>query len=229
MSQTQESSHSPQASVPQQASDGMLRHIWVSIVATLALAVLVSGLYPLIVWGLAQAIFPDKANGSLITDKNGQVVGSALIGQSFSDPRFFHPRPSAAGNGYDPTASGGTNLGPISEKLINGIHKKAADGKDDPGNFDGVKDLVQAYRQENSLDPSVPIPADAVTRSASGLDPHISPANALLQLPRVAKARNLSEAQVKGLVTQCTEQPDLGILGEERVNVLKLNLALEKP
>jgi len=198
-----------------------------SIVATIALAVLVSGVYPLIVWGLAQMIFPNQANGSLLKDKDGKIVGSALIGQRFTDPRFFHPRPSAAGSGYDPMASGGTNLGPTSDKLINGIHKKMPDGKDDPSSFDGVKDLVAAYRRENGLDAVTRIPADAVTRSASGLDPHISVANALLQVPRIARARNMSQEQLRTLIDRYTQGPDLGILGEAGVNVLDINLALE--
>lgn len=208
------------------AGQSLLTHLRVSVVATLALAVLVCGVYPLVVWGLAQVMFHDKANGSLIKGKDGQVVGSALIGQSFTDASFFHPR---SANGYEATNSGGTNLGPTSDKLINGVHKKTADGKDDPGNFDGVRDLVAAYRKENALADDVPIPADAVTRSASGLDPHISVANAMLQVSRVARARGMSEEQVKSLVRKYTEGPDLYVLGEPGVNVLKLNLAMEHP
>ena len=204
----------------------LLDHLRISLVATLALAVLLCGVYPMLVWGLAQAILPAKANGSLIV-QNGQVKGSALLAQSFTEAKYFHPRPSAAGNGYDAASSGGTNLGPLSEKLINGIHKRTPEGKDDPANFDGVRDLVNAYRAENRLDTTTAVPADAVTRSASGLDPHISAANALLQLPRVAKARGLSVEAVRTLVDAHTEQPDLGILGEPRVNVLLLNMALD--
>jgi K+-transporting ATPase ATPase C chain len=204
----------------------LLHHLRISIIATLVLAVLLCGIYPMIVWGLAQAIFPAKANGSLIV-KDGQVCGSALLARNFTDAKYFHPRPSAAGNGYDATSSGGTNLGPLSDKLINGIHKKTPDGKDDPANFDGIKDLVDAYRKENGLDTSTPIPADAVTRSASGLDPHISRPNALLQLPRVAKARGLSNEAVQKLIDDNTDGRDLGILGESGVNVVRLNLALD--
>jgi len=204
----------------------LLHHLRISIIATLVLAILLCGIYPLIVWGLAQAIFPAKANGSLIV-KDGQVRGSTLLGQNFTDAKYFHPRPSAAGNGYDATSSGGTNLGPLSDKLINGVHKKTPEGKDDPGNFDGVRDLVDAYRKENGLDSATPVPADAVTRSASGLDPHISRANALMQLPRVAKARALSNEAVQNLVNENTDSRDLGILGESGVNVVRLNLALD--
>lgn len=203
-------------------------HLRVSIVATLALAVLVCGIYPLVVWGLAQLLFHDKANGSLIKDKDGQVVGSALIGQNFSDAKYFHPRPSAAGSGYDATQSGGTNLGPTSAKLINGVHQKTPDGKDDPNNFDGVRDLVQAYRGENGLTADASVPADAVTRSASGLDPHISVANARIQAARVAKARGIREDAVGVLITDHTEGPDLLIFGDAGVNVLNLNLALDR-
>src|SRR2546423_13705051 len=140
----------------------LLHHLRVSLVATLVLAILLCGIYPLIVWGLAQVIFSAKANGSLIV-KDGQVRGSTLLAQNFTDSKYFHPRPSAAGNGYDAANSGGTNLGPLSDKLINGIHKKTPDGKDDPANFDGVRDLLDAYRKENRLERPTPIPADAVT------------------------------------------------------------------
>src|SRR5262245_40022216 len=199
----------------------LLHHLRVSLIATLALAILLCGIYPLIVWVFAQALFPARANGSLIV-KDGQVRGSVLLAQNFTDPKYFHPRPSAAGSGYDAANSGGTNLGPLSDKLINGIHKKTPDGKDDPGNFDGVKDLIEVYRKENGLDSATPIPADAVTRSASGLDPHISLANALLQLPRVAKARGLRNETVQKLVDENTDGRDLGILGESGVNVVRL-------
>ena len=196
---------------------------------TVILLLNVSGAYPLIVWGLSQAAFRHQANGSLITDAGGKVVGSELLGQSFTKPEYFHPRPSAAGGGYDPTASSGTNLGPTSDKLINGIHKpKTADGKDDPSNFDGVKDLAAAYRSENGLAPGALVPVDAVTRSASGLDPQISPANAGLQVARVAKARGITEDQVRSIVKDNTQGRSLGILGEPGVNVLEANLALDK-
>jgi K+-transporting ATPase ATPase C chain len=196
----------------------------------LVLLSLITGLvYPLVVTGIAQLVFPHQANGSVIV-KDGKEVGSELIGQSFSAPKYFHPRPSAAGNGYDGTASGGTNLGPINDKLLNGIHgSKKADGTPDPASdFDGVKDLAAAYRSENHIEKSAtPVPVDAVTRSASGLDPDISPAAAEYQIPRVAKARNMEEASVRKLVAQYTQQRQLGVLGEPRVNVLTLNLALD--
>jgi len=206
----------------------MAKQFVISIRITLVLLLLVSGVYPLVVWGLSQAAFRHQANGSLITNASGKVVGSALLAQGFTRPEYFHPRPSAAGNGYDPTASSGTNLGPTSDKLINGIHKKTADGKDDPSNFDGVKDLAAAYRTENSLPAGALVPVDAVTRSASGLDPQISPANADLQAPRIAKARRISEEAVRQAIAQNTQGRSLGFLGEPGVNVLALNLALDK-
>ena len=155
--------------------------------------------------------FPDKANGSLIVDKDGTVRGSTLLGQNFTADKYFHPRPSAAGNGYDAANSGGSNLGPTSQKLN-----------------DAIKDRIATYRKENGLLDTEPVPADAVTASGSGLDPHISLRNAELQLARVAKARNLDEAQVRELIARSTDQSDFGILGEPGVNVLKLNLALDE-
>ena len=206
----------------------MAKQLVISIRITLVLLLLVSGIYPLVVWGLSQAAFKHQANGSLITNAQGQVIGSELLAQGFTKPEYFHPRPSAAGNGYDPTQSSGTNLGPTSDKLINGIHKKLANGKDDPTNFDGVKDLAAAYRKDNGLASNTLVPVDAVTRSASGLDPHISPANAELQVDRVAKARNTTGDTVRGLVKQNTRGRSLGFLGEPVVNVLNLNVALDK-
>ena len=206
----------------------MAKQLVISIRITLVLLLLVSGIYPLVVWGLSQAAFKHQANGSLITNAQGQVIGSELLAQGFTKPEYFHPRPSAAGNGYDPTQSSGTNLGPTSDKLINGIHKKLANGKDDPTNFDGVKDLAAAYRKDNGLASNTLVPVDAVTRSASGLDPHISPANAELQVDRVAKARNTTGDTVRGLVKQNTRGRSLGFLGEPVVNVLTLNVALDK-
>jgi len=206
----------------------MAKQLIISIRITVVLLLIVSGVYPLIVWAVSQAAFHHQANGSLITNDKGVVIGSDLLGQGFTKPEYFHPRPSAAGGGYDPTASGGTNLGPTSDKLINGIHKKTADGKDDPSNFDGVKDLAAAYRTENGMAPNALVPVDAVTRSASGLDPGISVSNAALQVPRVAKARGISEVAVKKLVDENTQGRSLGFLGEPGVNVLKLNIALDR-
>src|SRR5882724_11767900 len=185
-------------------------HIRGAIVSTLALAVVCCGLYPLIVFGISQLLFRGQANGSLITGADGSVRGSKLLGQAFSDPKYFHPRPSAAGNGYDATSSGGSNLGPTSQKLN-----------------DAIKDRVAAYRKENGLSENDSAPADAVTASGSGLDPQISLRNAELQTPRVAKARGLSEEKVRKLVQENTDGRDLGVLGEPGVNVLNLNLALD--
>jgi len=181
-----------------------------AIVSTLILAVVCCGFYPLIVYGLSQAFFREKANGSLIVGSNGIVRGSSLIGQGFADRKYFHPRPSAAGNGYDAAASSGSNLGPTSQKLA-----------------DAVKDRVAAYRAENGLGPDDSVPADAVTASGSGLDPHISPRNAELQIPRIAQMRGIAADKVRELVRQYTDEPDLGILGDARVNVVRLNLALD--
>ena len=185
-------------------------HIRGAVVSTLVLAVVCCGLYPLIVFGISQLLFRDQANGSLITGANGSVRGSKLLGQAFSDAKYFHPRPSAAGNGYDATSSGGSNLGPTSRKLN-----------------DAIKDRVAAYRKENGLSENDSLPADAVTASGSGLDPQISLRNAELQTPRIAKARGLSEQKVRELIQENTDGRDLGVLGEPGVNVLNLNLALD--
>jgi K+-transporting ATPase ATPase C chain len=202
-----------------------------SILATIVLAIVVSGFYPLLIWGIGQGLFNHQANGSLIVGTDGKtILGSSLLGQNFGGKQYFNPRPSAAGAaGYDPTASGGTNLGPTSDKLVNGQHKKDAAGKpvNDPANYDGIKDLVPAYRSANGLKDTDPVPADAVTRSASGLDPDISLANAQLQLPRVARERKLDEAAVRQLVDRYTTGPDWRVFGEPRVNTLLLNLALD--
>ena len=214
---------------------GKERSLWseilTSILTTLVLGVIVSGLYPLVVWGLGQGLFHHRANGSLIVAADGQtVLGSELLGQNFAGRRYFNPRPSAAGAaGYDPTASGGTNLGPTSDKLVNGQHKKDAAGKavNDPSNYDGIKDLVAAYRSANDLKETDAVPADAVTRSGSGMDPHISVANAQLQLARVARERGQSPEEIRHLVDKYTEGRDLGLFGEPRVNTLLLNLALD--
>ena len=226
------------------------------------MTVLTGFIYPGVVTGLSQVFFRNEANGSLIAS-NGQVVGSRLIGQNFSKPEYFPPRPSAAGTGYDPTSSSGTNLGPTSAKLLNGTTKKDDKGheavdydgiadrivhycidndipyessvpldtfKDAQGNLDDVK-LVNAFNDEKSplvFTPKEHIPADAVTTSSSGLDPDISPGNALAQAGRVAKARGISSDQMRELIAQHTDQRDLGFLGEPRVNVLQINLALDK-
>jgi K+-transporting ATPase ATPase C chain len=183
-----------------------------AVLATLVLAAICCGLYPLVVFGISQVLFHDKANGSLILDKGGAVRGSRLLAQGFSADKYFHPRPSAAGNGYDAANSGGSNLGPTSRKLN-----------------DAIKERVDAYRKENGLRENEPVPADAVTASGSGLDPHISVHNAELQTARVAKARGLTEEKVRELIQRYTNTRDLGVLGDPGVNVLELNLALDSP
>jgi K+-transporting ATPase ATPase C chain len=207
----------------------LLSNLRAAVVSTFAFAAVCCGVYPIVVWGIAQAGFHDKANGSLIFAPDGTVRGSRLVAQGFFSDRYFAPRPSNAGVGYDGGSSGGTNLGPTSEKLANGVHVKDDKGKDkdDTSNFDGIKDLVAAYRTANGLKETDSVPADAVTRSGSGLDPHISPRNAELQAPRVAKARNVSIDKVRELIRTNTDAPDLGIFGDPGVNVLTLNLALD--
>jgi K+-transporting ATPase ATPase C chain len=204
----------------------MLRQLRPAIVSVIALTLLFGLVFPFVITAIAQVAFRHQANGSLMT-RDGKIIGSEIIGQNFAAPRHFHLRPSAAGNGYDAANSGATNLGPTSDKLINGIHKKLPNGKDDPGNFDGVKDLAAAYRKENGLPSGAPVPPDAVTRSASGLDPDISPANAYIQAVRVAKARGMTAAEVSSIIKANTASRSFGVLGEPRVNVLKLNLALD--
>ena len=225
------------------------------------MTVLTGLLYPAVITVIAQVFFPNQANGSLIVS-DGQVIGSRLIGQNFTKPEYFQPRPSSAGSGYDPTASAGSNLGPTSAKLINGTTKKDDKGnevadflgikarivhycldneipydssmpldsfKDPQGNLDDVK-LINAFNDAKSpfvFTPKTPIPADAVTASASGLDPHISPANAQAQATRVAKTRGVSMDQIQTLIAEHTEGRDFGFLGEPRVNVLELNLAMD--
>jgi K+-transporting ATPase ATPase C chain len=208
----------------------LISHLRGAVVSTLAFAVVCCGFYPLLVWGIAQAAFHDKANGSLIIDKDGTVRGSRLLAQSFSADKYFTPRQSSAGaTGYDGSNSGGTNLGPTSDKLANGVHVKDDKGKDkdDTSNFDGIKDLVAAYRTANGLKQTDAVPADAVTRSGSGLDPHISVRNAELQANRVANARKIGVDKVRELIRANTDNPGFGILGEPGVNVLSLNLALD--
>ena len=203
----------------------MLQQLRASIVSVLVITILFGMIFPGVIYGISKVLFSHQANGSLIV-VNGKVVGSELIGQNFAAPGYFHPRPSQ--NSYAADNSGGTNLGPTSSKLIIGVHNKLPNGKDDPNNFDGIKDLAAAYRKENGLPDSTPLPADAVTRSASGLDPEISPANAELQVSRVATARGLVPDKVKEIVAANTAGRQLGFLGEPRVNVLKLNLALDQ-
>ena len=188
-----------------------LSEIKTSVLLTLVFAVLLCGAYPLAVWAGGQALFADKANGSLISDATGTIRGSALLAQSFTSDKYFQPRPSAAGTGYDATSSSGTNLGPTSQKLN-----------------DSIKAAVAAYRTSNGLAVGAAVPADAVTSSGSGLDPHISLTNAQLQAVRVAKARALPLDRVQSLVTANTDGRDLGIFGEAGVNVLRLNVALDQ-
>ena len=257
----------PGLAPPPVAASLILRELRTSIIATIVLAVIVCGIYPAVVWGLAQAFFPSQANGSLI-DRGGQpvsdqklAVGSTLIGQSFSDAKYFHPRPSSAGNGYDPTSSSGSNLGPMSAKLINGTIKK-----DDKGNevvdFDGIHDRIVHYCLDNNIPydssvaikrygdaqgnlddvklikafnanvplvftPRQPIPADSVTGSASGLDPHVSVENANLQANRVATSRGVPTEKVQALIARFTDEPQLSVFGRPGVNVLRLNLGLD--
>lgn len=189
----------------------LLFELKTSVLLTLVLAVLLCGAYPLAVWAGAQACLADQANGSLIRDKDGTVRGSALLAQSFTTDKYFQPRPSAAGTGYDATNSSGTNLGPTSQKLN-----------------DNIKAAVAAYRATNGLAADVALPADAVTASGSGLDPDISPANAQRQAARVARARRLSLDQVQTLIAQGTRGRDWGVFGEPTVNVLQLNRALDR-
>ena len=189
----------------------MWRQLLPGLRMTIVLTVLTGLVYPGIVTGLCQLIFPKQANGSLLTSKDGKVIGSSLIGQNFTRPEYFQPRPSAAGNdGYDASASGASNLGPTNQKLA-----------------DRLKASVEKFRKDNP-DYTGPVPVDLVTSSGSGLDPHLSPAAVDAQLPRVSKARGVTPDQLKQLVAQSTEGRDLGFLGEPRVNVLLLNLALDE-
>jgi len=185
----------------------LARNFVAAVLMTVVTTIILGIIYPLAVTGLAQVMFPDKANGQLV-ERDGHVVGSRIIGQGFSGADYFHPRPSAAGTGYDAANSAGSNLGPTNKKLI-----------------DAVAANVEAARKEN---PSAPVPVDMVTTSASGFDPHSTPANAEFQAPRVAHERGLSEADIRRLVDAHTEGRTFGFLGEPRVNVLELNLALDE-
>jgi potassium-transporting ATPase KdpC subunit len=183
-----------------------------AILATLLFAIVLCGIYPVIIWGASQLLFPHQANGSLIEGSDRKIVGSEWLGQNFTGAKYFHPRPSAAGaNGYDAASSSGSNLGPTSKKLI-----------------DSVKQRVTDYRAENGLAQDSLVPGDAVTASGSGLDPHISVKNALFQASRVARERSVSVDAVKSEIEKATAGPQFGILGEAGVNVLTLNLALDK-
>ena len=183
------------------------RNLLVAVLMTVVTTLLLGIVYPLVITGIAQVVFPDQANGQLV-ERDGKVIGSRIIGQGFSSPGYFRSRPSAAGMGYDAANSAGSQLGPTNKKLI-----------------DNVKANVEAARKEN---PNAPVPIDLVTTSASGFDPHVSPAAADFQVPRVARERGMSDADVRRLVEANTEGRQLGFLGEPRVNVLELNLALDR-
>jgi K+-transporting ATPase ATPase C chain len=185
--------------------------IKVSVLSTVVLLILVSGIYPVVVWGISQVLFPRQARGSLIQNDQGVPIGSELLAQGFTSAKYFHPRPSVAGSGYDPTSSGGSNLGQTSKALM-----------------DTIKARADRYRKENGLDSSTMIPGDAVTASASGLDPGITLDNALLQVARVAKARALGADHVEQITRGLLQGRDWGLFGEPRVNVLRLNLELDK-
>jgi len=196
-----------------------------ALLLTVFFVLLTGFAFPAIVCGVGRVAFPFEAGGSLIKDGKGNVVGSSLLGQTFTKPEYFHPRPSAAGSGYDAANSSGTNLGPTSDKLVNGIKDDPATEADET--YLGFGDLAKAYREENGLASDTVIPADAATRSSSGLDPDISPGNAELQAARVAKARGIDPQKVIQLVSQNTTGRSLGLFGEPRVNVLQLNLGLD--
>lgn len=188
-----------------------ITHLRGALVSTLIFAVVLCGVYPVTIWAIGQLLFPDQSNGSLIVDANGTVRGSRLIGQNFQSEKYFHSRPSAAGaNGYDGASSSGTNLGPTSQKLA-----------------DQIKERIVAYRKLNGLSSNAEVPADAVTASGSGLDPHISLRNAELQTGRVARVRDLPEAKIRELIRAHIQSADWGIIGEAGVNVVELNLALD--
>jgi potassium-transporting ATPase KdpC subunit len=192
----------------EQIKDNTLKHLGTSVLYTVVSVIIFGLIYPLVMTGIAQVLFPWQANGSLIY-VNGKPVGSAIIGQLWTKPQYFHGRPSAAGKGYDPTSTGATNLGPTSKKLI-----------------DSTRATIAALKKENP-DATIPVPMDLVTSSGSGIDPDISPEGAYYQAPRVAQARHLPIAQVNALIARTIQPRMLGILGEPRVNVLQLNMALD--
>jgi K+-transporting ATPase ATPase C chain len=194
--------------VKEKESMNLLKYIYPAVALTIVLTVLLGIVYPFVTTGLSELLFKEKARGSLI-EREGKVIGSRLIGQPFKGARYFHSRPSAAGSGYDATASGGTNLGPTSKQLFE----------------EQVRGRAKELHAEN---PNVKIPIDLITSSGSGLDPHISPAAAEFQVPRVAGERGMSEEEVRRLVHKHTEERQFGVLGEPRVNVLELNLALDQ-
>jgi K+-transporting ATPase ATPase C chain len=202
-----------------------MNSIVIALRATIVTLVLSGLVYPLAVTGLAQLVFPGRANGSIIVDDRGHEVGSELIGQGFASPAYVRSRPSASG--YDAANSSGTNLGTTSKKLRDGLPDDPAT-KDVDESFAGVKDLAAAFRADNGLPAGVDVPADAVSRSASGIDPHVSPENARLQAPRIARARGVAVDRVLAVIEAYTEGRDLGFLGEPRVNVLAVNLALDR-
>ena len=185
-----------------------MKDLITSVLTILFMTLALGIVYPLAVWGVSQAVFPRQANGSLVTNAKGEVIGSELLGQNFSSPGYFHSRPSSAGTGYDAAASSGSNLGPTNKKLI-----------------DRIEGDTTSLQTEN---PDAKIPADMVTTSGSGLDPHITPAAAEFQVPRIAKDRGVTEAALRKIVDKFTEGRQLGFLGEPRVNVLMLNLELDK-
>jgi potassium-transporting ATPase KdpC subunit len=193
---------------PQPVRDNTLRHLWTAVVYTVVSVIALGIIYPLVMTGIAQLVFPAQANGSMVY-QDGKPIASAIIGQLWTKPQYFHGRPSAAGKGYDPTSTGATNLGPTSKKLV-----------------DTTRATIASLKKENP-DATGPVPMDLVTSSGSGIDPDISPEGAYYQVPRVAKARGLSPDAVRALVAQHVSGPTLGFLGEPRVNVLALNRALD--
>jgi len=214
-----------EGSTSSQALGALLGQLRTALFGVLLLTLLTGVVFPFVLVALAYPFFSRQAGGSLIEHKG--IVGSELIGQEFTGPGYFHPRPSAAGRGYDAAASGGTNLSPANPKLRDGA-KDDPNTKDTDESFVGLRELAEGYRISNGLALSATVPMDAVTRSGSGLDPHISSANAALQVPRVARARGFSQAEIRGLVAEYTLGRQFGLLGEPRVAVLPLNLALDR-